>query len=140
MELTLRIITPERVVLDTTAASVRVPATDGSMGIFPRHAGMVAALDTGELVYKESGREERLFISGGFAEVRGGTIRVLTAAGERPSEIDVERARAAEERARERLKPRRTDMTAEEATVDLARASAALRRAIMRLKVHGYAD
>jgi F-type H+-transporting ATPase subunit epsilon len=139
-ELTLRIITPERVVLDTTAASVRVPATDGSMGIFPRHAGMVAALDGGVLSYKSGGREERLFISGGFAEVRSNTVRILTSAGEKPSEIDLERAKAAEERARERLKPRRTDLTAEEATIDIARAQASLLRAIQRLKVHGYAD
>ncbi|MCB9915469.1 MAG: F0F1 ATP synthase subunit epsilon [Planctomycetes bacterium] len=139
-ELTLRIITPERVVLDTTAESVRVPATDGSMGIFPRHAGMVAALDAGELIYQEGGRERRLFVAGGFAEVRHDTIRVLTSAGEKPGEIDVERARAAEERARERLKPHRTGLTAEEATIDIARANAALRRAILRLKVHGYAN
>ncbi len=139
-ELTLRIITPERVVLDTTAASVRVPATDGSMGIFPRHAGMVAALDAGELCYKEGGREERLFISGGFAEVRGSTVRILTSAGEAPSEIDAERAKAAEQRARERLKPHKTGLSAEEATLDIARANFALRRAIQRLKVHGYAD
>ena len=66
------------------------------------------------------------------------TLRILTAAGEAPSDIDVERAQQAETRARKRLKPRRDDMTAEEAQVDIARASAALRRAIMRLKVHGY--
>jgi F-type H+-transporting ATPase subunit epsilon len=139
-ELTLRIITPERVVLDTTAESVRVPAIDGSMGIFPRHAGMVAALDAGVLSYKEGGREERLFISGGFAEVRSNTVRVLTSAGEAPSEIDLERAKVAEARARERLKPRRSGLTAEEATIDIARAQASLQRAIQRLKVHGYAD
>ena len=48
--LTLRIITPERVVLDEAVDSVRVPASDGSMGVFPKHAGMVTALDAGELL------------------------------------------------------------------------------------------
>jgi F-type H+-transporting ATPase subunit epsilon len=137
-ELTLRIITPERTVVDTPASSVRVPATDGSMGIFPRHAAMVAALDAGELVYTKGGREERLFVAGGFAEVRQNTLRILTPAGEKPEEIDLERARAAEERARERLKPRRTDLSAQAPEVDLLRANAALRRALMRLKVYGY--
>jgi len=136
-ELTLRVITPEKVVIDTTATSVRVTATDGSMGIFPRHAPMVAALDAGPLSFTANGREHMLFVAGGFAEVRGNTLRILTAAGEDPSEIDVERARSAEERARERLKPARTGMTAAEAKIDIARANAALRRAIMRLKVHG---
>jgi F-type H+-transporting ATPase subunit epsilon len=139
-ELTLRIITPERTVVDTPASSVRLPATDGSMGVFPRHAAMVAALDAGELIYHTGGREERLFVAGGFAEVRRNTLRVLTPAGERPEEIDVERAREAEARARERMKPRRTGVPAEEAEVDLVRADAALRRAIMRLRVYGYAS
>lgn len=139
-ELTLRIITPERTVVDTPASSVRMPATDGSMGVFPRHAAMVAALDAGELLYKQDGKEHQLFVAGGFAEVRDNTLRILTPAGEQPEEIDVERAQQAEARARERLKPQRTDVTAEEAEVDIARAQAALRRAMMRLKVYGYAS
>jgi len=139
-ELTLRVITPEKVLIDTVASSVRLPATDGSMGVHPRHAAMVAALDPGLLRFQAEGETRDLFVAGGFAEVHDNTLRVLTPAGERPEEIDVERAREAEARARERLKPRRTDMTAEEAQVDIARAQAALRRAIMRLHVHGYAD
>lgn len=139
-ELTLRVITPEKVLIDTNASSVRVPATDGSMGVFPRHASMVAALGEGQLSYTVGGASHDLFVAGGFAEVRDNTLRILTPAGERPEEIDLDRARESERRARERLKPRRTDMTAEEAKVDIARANAALRRAIMRLKVRGYAD
>ena len=47
--------------------------------------------------------------------------------------------REAEVRARARLKPSRTDMTADEARIDIARANAALHRALMRLKVKGHA-
>jgi F-type H+-transporting ATPase subunit epsilon len=131
MELTLRVITPERIVLDTTAASVRVPGLDGDMGIFPRHAGMVAALDAGLVRYRADGAEQTLFVDGGFAEVRGGTVRVLTAAGESTEEIDVERAREAEERARERLS-HRGEVLARESAIDFLRAEAALRRALLR--------
>jgi F-type H+-transporting ATPase subunit epsilon len=131
MELTLRVITPERIVLDTTAASVRVPGLDGDMGIFPRHAGMVAALDAGLVRYRADGAEQTLFVDGGFAEVRGGTVRVLTAAGESTEEIDVERAREAEERARERLS-HRGEALARESAIDFLRAEAALRRALLR--------
>ncbi len=137
-ELTLRVITPEKVLVDTGASSVRVPATDGSMGIFPRHAGMVAALAPGQLTYKAGGETHELFVAGGFAEGRDNTLRILTPAGEEPEAIDVERAKEAERRARERLKPSRTDVTAAEARIDLARADAALRRALMRQKVYGY--
>ena len=132
--LTLRIITPEEVVLDETVDSVSVTATDGSMGIHPRHAGMGAALGAGELCYKQSGDEQSLFIAGGFAEVRGDTVRVLTAAGERWNEIDEERAREAEKRARERL-----DMSKESSrrdAVDMIRARASLQRALARIRLY----
>jgi F-type H+-transporting ATPase subunit epsilon len=132
--LTLRIITPERVILDEVVESVSVTATDGSMGIRPRHAGMVAALDAGELRYQTADGEESLFVSGGFVEVRGETVRVLTAAGERWSEIDEERARDAEKRARERL-----DMSRESTqrdAMDMVRVRASLQRALARMRVH----
>ncbi|NOT30423.1 MAG: ATP synthase F1 subunit epsilon, partial [Planctomycetes bacterium] len=102
-KLTLRVITPDRIVLDTQAEAVRVPATDGSMGFLPRHAHLVAALDLGLLTWREGGKSQTLFVSGGFVEVKQDTVRVVSEAGERPSEIDVPRAREAEKRARERL-------------------------------------
>jgi F-type H+-transporting ATPase subunit epsilon len=138
-ELTLRVITPEKVLIDTTATSVQVPATDGSMGVFPRHAAMIAALGPGHLTFNDGKQSHDLFVAGGFAEVHDNTLRILTPAGEEPSEIDEERAKEAEVRARARLKPSRTDMTADEARIDIARANAALHRALMRLKVKGHA-
>lgn len=126
--LVVRVITPERIVIDTPAQSLRIPAMDGSMGIFPRHAEMVAALAPGLLALRlDGGMEEALFVAGGFAEVRGDTVRVLSAASERASEIDIERARAAERRARERLAG---GSASDE--IDHARARAALLRALHR--------
>lgn len=132
--LTLRIITPERVVLDESVEKVSVTATDGSMGILPRHAGMVAALDPGELTYQVAGAEESLFVAGGFVEVRGDTVRVLTAAGERWTEIDEERAREAEQRARERLDLSRE--SAQRDAVDMVRVRASLQRALARIRLY----
>lgn len=129
MELTLRVITPDAIVVDTTASSIQIPAADGLMGILPRHAAMVAALDMGLLKYERNGVQELLFVSGGFAEVRDNTVRIVSEAGERPTEIDEERARAAEERARQRLAEGRGDR----AQIDVLRAEAALRRAQFRL-------
>ncbi|MDP6538792.1 MAG: ATP synthase F1 subunit epsilon [Planctomycetota bacterium] len=131
MELTLRVITPERIVVDTTVDSVRVPGLDGGMGIFPRHAPMATALDAGFVRYRSGGQERVLFTDGGFAEVRGGTVRVLTSVGEQSEEIDFERARKAEERARERL-AHRGETLARESGVDFLRAEAALRRSLLR--------
>lgn len=129
--LQLRVITPERVAVDTPVDSVRIPALDGSMGILPRHAAMVAALDVGELIYRVNGREHYVFISGGFAEVRDNAVRVVTQSGELAQEIDEKRAREAEARARERLEHVRA--TAGE-PLDLLRAELSLRRALMRLR------
>jgi F-type H+-transporting ATPase subunit epsilon len=132
-KLTLRVITPDRIVLDTQAETVRVPAVDGSMGFLPRHANLVAALDLGLLTWREGGKEQTLFVSGGFVEVKQNTVRVVSEAGERPQEIDVERARAAEKRARERLDQGRDTGV----VIDLLRAELALRRAQARLRAAG---
>ncbi|HEX6882541.1 MAG TPA: F0F1 ATP synthase subunit epsilon [Planctomycetota bacterium] len=132
-KLTLRVITPDRIVLDTQAEAVRVPSVDGSMGFLPRHANLVAALDVGLLTWREGGKDQTLFVSGGFVEVRKDTVRVVSEAGERPADIDVERAREAEKRARERL-----DQGREQAVVvDILRAELALKRAMLRLRAAG---
>jgi F-type H+-transporting ATPase subunit epsilon len=132
--LTLRVITPDAIVLDTPASSVRIPGVDGQIGILPRHAPMVAALDTGVLRYRSGGTEHFLFVSEGFAEVRDNTLRLVCEAGDPAEQIDVARAQAAEQRARERLAH-----VAGGVEVDELRAEAALRRALMRLQVAGYA-
>ena len=67
-DLTLLVITPDRIALDMRASSVRIPGLDGSMGILPRHAPMVAALDIGLMVYDDGSGEQTLFVAGGFAE------------------------------------------------------------------------
>jgi len=133
--LTLRVITPDRIVLDCQTSSVRIPGVDGSIGILPRHAHMVAALDVGPLRYVENGQHKALFVSEGFAEVKDNTLRVVCEAGELPEEIDEARAKESEKRARERLAGARV----EGEPVDLLRAELALRRALMRQQVtEGY--
>ena len=129
--LTLRVITPESIVLDTQVSSLKVPASDGSMGILPRHAHMVAALDVGELTYVGDAGEKALFVSGGFVEVRANTVRVVCESGELPAEIDKERAAEAEARARKRLDEGRRHP---DGGIDILRAELALRRARYRLR------
>lgn len=132
-DLTLRVITPDRIVLDTTASSLQLPGLDGLIGVLPRHAPMVAALSEGPLTYDEGGGKVGMFVAGGFAEVRENTVRVVSRASEPPSDIDVDRAERAAERARERLRERRIEEGSEE--FDILRAEASLRRALMRLYV-----
>ena len=67
--------------------------------------------------------------SGGFAQVQRDSVTVLAETAELAGEIDVARAEAARDRARERLARRR------EAEVDAVRAEMALARALNRLRV-----
>ncbi len=135
-ELTLRVITPDRIVTDTTASAVRIPAVDGSMGILSGHAPMVAALDVGMLTFRTGGKDEAIFVSGGFVEVRDNTVRVVSEAGERPEEIDEERAKEAEARARKRIEEGRISG----AQVDILRAQLSLRRAQARRRAGRYSS
>lgn len=128
--LSLEVITPERVVLTATAASVVVPGALGYLGILPGHAPLVTSLVPGVVTYREEGEEKRLAVSGGFLEVVDDRVILLADTAEKAEEIDVERARRAKERAERRLKERPPG-------VDVARAEIALRRAIARLKAAG---
>jgi F-type H+-transporting ATPase subunit epsilon len=132
-KLTLRVITPDRILLDTRADAVRVPAADGSMGFLPKHAHLVAALDVGMLTWRDEGKEHSVFVSGGFVEVQHDTVRVVSDAGERPEEIDVERAKEAERKAREKLDQNRQTGVA----IDILKAELDLRRAMARLRAAG---
>ena len=104
-----------------------------SVGVLQNHAPMGAAVGLGELSYKDaSGGEDHLFVSGGFAEVRDNVVRVVTDVSEPISEIDVERATRASERARKRLDEFQSN---DGENVDLLRARAALHRSLMRQKL-----
>ena len=132
-DLTLRVITPENILLDQTVESVTLPGVDGSMGILRRHADMVAALEVGVLEFKGSGgKSGALFVGGGFAEVHDNTVRVVAPVGEQAEEIDEERAQEAEKRARQRLDQA---LSSGAMDVDTLRAQLALRRALARLRV-----
>jgi F-type H+-transporting ATPase subunit epsilon len=100
------------------------------LGILPRHTPLLTSLTYGELEIKKEGEPDQFFaIGGGFMEVRSFNVTVLADAAERADEIDVERARAARERAEARL----AETTANQQ--EFSRAEAALQRSLARLKV-----
>jgi F-type H+-transporting ATPase subunit epsilon len=124
----LRVVSPESVLLEAEVSSVRFPGGDGFFGVLPRHAAMVSLTDSGPLTSRTSAGETlEYLVHDGFAEVRGGALTILTRSAEKPADVDLERARRAAERARERIRNDRTK-------VDYARAYSALRRAIAREK------
>ena len=132
--LTLRVITPDAIVLDEPVSAVRIPGVDGAIGILPRHAPMVAAVDVGLLRYRNGGAEHFMYVSPGFAEVRDDTLRVVCEAASPAEGIDANRARAAEKRARERIAQAQAG-GADAQHIDVPRAEASLKRALMRLQI-----
>lgn len=126
--LRLDVVTAERVIFTDDVDIVIAPGSEGDLGILPRHIALVTTLQPGVLEARKGTETIDLAVSGGFLEVRDKRVLVLADTAERAEAIDVERARAAEERALQRRADTRE-------TVDLARAEAALRRAQVRLKV-----
>jgi len=127
-EFHLRIVTPDRTVVDRKVVAVSFMGMDGSYGILADHAPMMTATQPGVVRITESdGSRRDLVTTDGFAEVRDNVLTLVCEAGERAEEIDVERAREAERRARERIEQIRKGQPG-----DLPRAEAALRRAMLR--------
>jgi F-type H+-transporting ATPase subunit epsilon len=123
--LELEIVTPEKHMLAETVDYVELPGQEGYMGILPGHAPLLSELGMGTLFYRK-GTDLRYFAAlGGFVEVLPGRVIVLADACERAGEIDVERARAALERAKSDLaKTGPTDKNAAEITLAMDRAQA----------------
>jgi F-type H+-transporting ATPase subunit epsilon len=124
----LEIVTPEKKVVETRAEEVQIPGKNGYLGIMPGHAPLITELSVGEIIYREHTTEERLAVAWGFAEVLPDKVTILAETAERPSDIDVERARKAKERAEQRL-------ASGDASVDVERALDALKRAETRMDV-----
>ena len=128
MPIRLEIVTPERQVLTDEVDMVIAPASEGYVGILPHHAPLLTTLAPGELRIKKGGLETALAVFGGFMDVRGDRVIVLTEAAEHAEEIDLARAEAARERARRALE-------AGPAGPEEAAARASLERALVRLRV-----
>ncbi len=126
----LSVVTPEKVVFEQDVRSIVAPGSEGYLGVLTDHAPLITALIPGKLtVTDNAGNEVDYSVTGGFLEVSGNVATVLAEAIEAPDGIDVERARRAEQRARERLS-RRSD-----SGIDEIRAEAALARALNRQKM-----
>lgn len=127
--LSVEVVTGEQVVYERDDATMVVaPGAEGSLGILPRHAALVSLLKEGELRIKHGGEEDAIAVHGGFIEVLNNKVVILADTAERTSEIDVERAEAARQRAEAALHNAKDRQ-------DIAEAEAALRRAAIRLRL-----
>ncbi|MHC4937587.1 MAG: ATP synthase F1 subunit epsilon [Planctomycetota bacterium] len=83
------VVSPARPVYEGRAKHLYVTAKESSLGIWPKHTDLVAALGTGPLkVYGADGSVERFAVSGGFLKVGGPKVTVLIDKAAKPDEVD----------------------------------------------------
>jgi F-type H+-transporting ATPase subunit epsilon len=128
----LEIVTPERKVYAEQVNMLVAKGVEGELGILPNHIPLVTPLKISTITVKKQGsKDEIIAVNGGFMEVRKDKVVILAESAELPEQIDVDRARAAKERAEKRLAENKQD------NVDFKRAEAALQRALNRISVSG---
>jgi len=129
-KLHLEIVTPAKITVSQDVDMVVAPGSLGEFGVLEGHVPFLSGIVPGELRFTVDDKTEYLAVTSGFAEISDDNVSILVDAAEKATDIDVDRAKQAVERATERLAK---DRSAEE--IDFVRAEAALKRALMRLKV-----
>ncbi len=127
----LSVVTPEKEVVSDEAQIVMAPGSVGEFGVLSGHTPFLTSLKVGAVHYTDGqGKEQLIFVSGGFAEVLPDKVTILAESAERKQDIDVQRAEEARTRAEKRISG-----TGAAEDVDMARAQAALARSLQRLRI-----
>lgn len=124
----LKIITPERVFFEGEAHMVEFNTTEGEIGVYAHHIPLTCIIKPGILTIRMDNEEKEAALHSGFVQILGDQITVLAETVEWPHEIDLARAEAARERAKERIANKSSE-------TDLARAETALMRALARISL-----
>ena len=114
------IVSAEGEIFSGPAAEVDAPASEGSIGIHPRHAPLLTLLKAGEVRVKTpDGEQHFFFVGGGALEVQPNKVTVLADTALRAKDVDEAAAAQAKQRAEEAMSNAKSE-------VDLARAQAEL--------------
>lgn len=125
----IEIVTPTRVITEENVSYLRCPGVDGLFGVMSGHTEAIIALTVGEVKIEVGNQEKWIATSGGFVDISSEKVLLLLETAEQSSDIDVERAKIAMKRAKDRIKSI--------GNIDVFRAEAALMRALNRLRVSG---
>jgi F-type H+-transporting ATPase subunit epsilon len=124
------IVSAEGEIHSGEATMVFAPAQMGEVGIAPRHAPLLTALNPGEVrVQTEDGKEESFYITGGMLEVQPHLVTVLADTALRGDQLDEAAALAAKQDAEEALKGVSSETDLKRAQAELAEAEARYRAA-----------
>lgn len=127
MPLQVELVSPERI-LYSGEADIVIARTvgGGELAFLPGHTRFVGALEIATVTVRSGADEEVVAVHGGFVEVSNDVVTILSDVAELGSQVDVERAREAKDRAEQQM---HQDHDAE--------AEAAARRAHVRLAAAG---
>ena len=125
-KLKLKIITPQKILLEEEVDSVYSLTANGEVGILPDHVAYMTPLDIGVTRYEKDKEKEYISTMGGLLQVKDNIVTILSNMAERGEQIDLTRAKASKERAEALLRGGKD--------VDTDRAQAALARAIARIR------
>ncbi|MGB7412994.1 MAG: ATP synthase F1 subunit epsilon [Thermosynechococcaceae cyanobacterium] len=129
MTLTVRVVSPDKTVWDSSAEEVILPSTTGQLGILSGHAPLLSALEIGVMRVRPGKDWVAIALMGGFAEVENNEVIILVNGAERGDTIDRDAARKAMSNAEARMKKAEQGSDRQEqlqATQDFRRARARL--------------
>lgn len=124
----VEIITPNRVFYKGEATMIEFTTANGDIGVYKNHIPLTTVLAPGIVTITEPEGKKKAAVHSGFAEILPDKVTLLAEIAEWPEEIDVERAKAAKQRAEERMQFHRDE-------IDLKRAEFALRKSLVRIEI-----
>jgi|SRR5215469_6402896 len=93
-QLKVRLVTPDRVLLDATADAVELPSRSGYLEALYGHAPLLAELGAGEVrLHGGSSGDQKFFVAWGFVEVLPERVTILAETALHPNEINVAEAK-----------------------------------------------
>ena len=130
----LDIVSAEEELFSAQVQMVFAPALMGEVGISPKHTPLMTKLKAGDVRTQISETETKtFFISGGLLEIQPNSVTILSDTAIREDDLDEERAKLAESKAREAMENSGSDMDLVKAKTELAQAAAQL-KLIKKLK------
>ncbi len=127
----LTIVTPEKEVYASEIAAISLPTPEGEITVLPHHIPLITQIAPGELIITKIDNNKDFYATGGgFAEITGDHIAVLTDLAEHAAAINEKAVEEARQRAQEAL-AKRGELSDEE----VAFTEAALLKSLVQLRV-----
>lgn len=125
-ELRLVLVTPETTLLDEPVEALQFPLFDGQIGVLPGRAPLVGRLGFGELKITRGGQSVSYFVEGGFVQVKGPVVSLLTNRAVKATDLNPQQAENQLQAAATRVPTNELDLAAKERDQERARKMLAL--------------